>query len=196
MLDLVSDLLDVAKIEAGKFELHKSTADLHSIIADSVAFYTPLAEHITIEARVDAEVPHALEMDARRIAQVLNNLLSNAIKFTPESGRVLVRAASHRGVPDCTTEGADIRWFSHSGVKVDDGKNIVIEVMNTGSEIAAKDLPLLFDKFKQFEAAAKSEKKGTGLGLVIVRGIAGDHGGQVGVASGKEGTSFLFTLPA
>src|SRR3989344_3325457 len=83
MLSLVNDLLDVAKMEAGKFELKKENADIRAVFGDRFAFYALLAGSIRLEYHVDETVPRAFSFDPQRIAQVLNNLLSNAIKFTP-----------------------------------------------------------------------------------------------------------------
>ena len=195
-LDLVNNLLDVAKIEAGKFEIHKTNANVRTIIADRIAFYTPLAEGMSLESHIEGTVPQEILLDPQRIVQVLNNLLSNAIKFTNSGGHVSILASMCSGdnPPKNSNRGTPIHWFG-SEVDSKSGQNIVLEVFNSGSEITSEDLPYLFDKFKQFEAAAKSSKKGTGLGLAIARGIVEEHGGIVGVSSGAGGTSFLCKIP-
>ena len=197
ILDLVNDLLDVAKLEAGKFELHKEGADIRAIVADRIAFYTPLAEGISLEHHVDEAVPQKFTIDPGRITQTLNNLISNAIKFTPPGEHVVVHISlcTELRLPEKNDRHTSIHWFLH-GAEENSKGSIMVEVFNGGSQIPAEDIPRLFDKFKQFEAAARSVKKGTGLGLTIVRGIVEEHGGVVGAASGAGGTSFFFTLPA
>ena len=87
-----------------------------------------------------------------------------------------------------------MHWFADSA-RESKAAHCVVEIFNSGSAVASEDMPILFDKFRQFEAATRSAKEGTGLGLAIVRGIVEEHGGVVGVASSKEGTSFLFSIP-
>ena len=196
MLSLVNDLLDVAKMEAGKFELKKESADIRAVLGDRFAFYAPVAGSTRLEHHIDGAVPRALSFDPRRIAQVLNNLLSNAIKFTKPGGRIAADVSlCGARFPKQSKHGASVHWFADSA-REPEGVHCVVEIFNSGSTVAREDIPRLFDKFRQFEAATKSAKEGTGLGLAIVRGIVEEHGGVVGAASNAEGTSFLFSIPA
>ncbi|MBI4099927.1 hypothetical protein HY440_02870 [Candidatus Microgenomates bacterium] len=190
MLSLVNDLLDVAKIEAGKFEIIKVKNNLGEILSDRVTFFRQLAA--TRSLTITAEVPNAGltgQFDRDRIAQVLNNLISNAIKFTPVGGKITISGY------DIKSE-ADIRWrfkTTHA-LKVAALPAIVVAVSDTGRGIGEDRIPNLFSKFSQLRSL--DGEKGTGLGLVIVKGIVESHGGQVFVESRvDEGSTFYFTIP-
>lgn len=200
MLDLVNDLLDVAKLEAGKFEVFKRSADLRHVIERRVeSFMTLAAENkLTLEQKILPEVPQTLLIDENKIAQVLNNLLSNAIKFTPSGGKIVVAAFVCKKGESIPHKAAsrDLSWQGmHDGVS-SSTNSVVVSVSDTGLGIAPSEMSKLFNKFQQLSASVKSEKKGTGLGLVVVKGVIEAHQGQVGVFSEEgKGTTFYFTLP-
>lgn len=170
MLTLVNELLDVAKVEAGKFTVAKKADDLVKLINEKIADFTPLAEqkHLVISSKIDLNL-NKISFDNTRMGEVLNNLLSNAIKYTP-SGQVTVTAQ----------------------VK-DNG--VTVSVADTGEGLAEQDLPKLFSKFEQI--SKNGGKGGTGLGLVIAKGIVEAHGGKISASSDGlgKGTTFTFTLP-
>jgi signal transduction histidine kinase/PAS domain-containing protein len=203
MLELVNDLLDVAKIESGKFELFIEPADIAKVIKDRVVFYGPLAKEsdIKLSAKVGKNIPKEFDFDSLRIGQVLNNLISNAIKFTREKGEVVVSAIYHQQGQDISAEAKDasVEWFIKKDDKslLDLPNSIIVGVTDSGIGISAEDFSKLFNKFKQFKAVSVNGKhKGTGLGLSIVKGIVGTHKGIVGAASEEEkGSTFYFTLP-
>lgn len=172
MLGLVNDLLDVAKIEAGKFEVAAEPANLNQVITDVVTSFKSLAleKGIDLETEISPSLPEAVYFDRFRISQVLNNLLSNALKFT-NVGKITVSAKR---------EG--------------DGK-ILVAVADTGEGIPQEQLSSLFNKFKQLEVTS-GRSFGTGLGLVISRGIIESHGGRFWVDSKVgQGSTFYFNLP-
>ena len=170
MLKLVNDLLDVAKIEVGKFEVIEEPSDLRGVIDEAVETFKSLADakSLTITGQVDESVPQFLYFDRLRISQVLNNLLSNALKFTSVGGITLEAKATE--------------------------SEVIVCISDTGEGIRKEDIPSLFNKFKQLQS--KERGVGTGLGLVISKGIIESHGGKIWVeaASGK-GSSFYFSLP-
>jgi len=170
MLKLVNDLLDVAKIEVGKFEVIEEPSDLRGVIDEAVETFKSLADakSLTITGQVDESVPQFLYFDRLRISQVLNNLLSNALKFTSVGGITLEAKATE--------------------------SEVIVCISDTGEGIQKEDIPSLFNKFKQLQS--KERGVGTGLGLVISKGIIESHGGKIWVeaASGK-GSSFYFSLP-
>jgi PAS domain S-box-containing protein len=167
---LIQDLLDVARIEAGRLTIDPHRADAAAIVHEVVESLEPQAREQMLHVGVDIpdDLPPVV-VDPDRLQQVLVNLLDNAIKFTPERGRVRVRAAR---------AGRDVRF----------------EVTNTGKPIAPEELASLFQPFWQ---ASRADRRGTGLGLSIVRGLVEAHGGKVSVESDPgSGTTFSFTLPA
>ncbi|HEY2251179.1 MAG TPA: HAMP domain-containing sensor histidine kinase, partial [Planctomycetaceae bacterium] len=180
LLTLVNDILDLAKIEAGKMDLHIVEFSIGDLVERLAGMMKPLAERRNIELtfEVDPRLP-LLEQDAGKIQQVLYNLLSNAVKFTPEGGRVLLNA------------------------NLRDEKTFEIMVEDTGVGIPLEDQETIFEKFRQGNTAPGSrqspltrEYAGTGLGLSIVREIAKLLGGQVSLSSelGK-GSRFSVALP-
>lgn len=170
MLKLVGDLLDVAKIEAGKFEIIEETADLRPLLQEVLESFRPLAQSkgLTLEAVIDDDLPSTVDFDKMRISQVLNNLLANAFKFTVAGGIKLMAQVQ--------------------------GSEVVVSVRDSGEGIPHQDLPDLFNKFKQLETSRGGA--GTGLGLVISKGIVESHGGRIWVGSELgQGSTFYFSLP-
>ena len=208
MLDLVNDLLDVAKLEAGKFQVMKKPTDLAGVIKVRMQSFESLAgeNHLVLESRVEENLP-TLNADENKIGQVLNNLLSNAIKFT-QKGKITVSALVLKNGQDLAEKlaslgliwpGLSARGSTSSGGKSKVRSNddhVVVAVTDTGIGIPEEQIGKLFNKFTQLETTAVSEKKGTGLGLVISKGIVEAHGGQINVVSQEgKGTTFYFTLP-
>lgn len=172
MLDLVNDLLDVAKIEAGKFELNVQEYDLVEIIKGELEKNRAQAETKHLELTLVSPARLRLSCDRVRIMQVLDNLLSNAIKYT-DSGQVQVGVTEEPGK-----------------------KQVVVAIKDSGIGIAPEDLSALFSKFKQLKRDDRS-RKGTGLGLVVSKGIVESHGGRIWAESSGEnlGSTFYFSLP-
>lgn len=171
MLILVNDLLDLAKIQAGKLDLLPQKADFVPVAEEAYTNLKPLSDQKGLE--LSTELPEKLEliMDGPRILQVLMNLLGNAIKFTPAGGKILLR-----------------------GRFEDDA--LLVEIVDTGIGIAAEDLPKLFTRFRQLDMSSTRQAGGTGLGLSISKAIVESHGGQIGVRSAKgKGSTFWFRLP-
>ncbi len=170
MLELVNDLLDVAKVEAGKFTVTKTPTDLGKLIEEVVERHKTRTTQKNIEmiSQISGDNT-AVSLDAFRIRQVLTNLATNAIKFT-ESGSITIRA---------------IR-----------GDNVVtVSVEDTGVGIPKEAIGDLFTKFHQLNQP-QEHREGTGLGLVIARGIIEAHGGKMWVESeAGVGSKFFFTLP-
>jgi len=169
---LINDLLDLAKIEAGKMELKKARTDLKALARNAVASFTGWFREKDITARLDMpNTPLDLEMDADKITQVLNNLLSNALKFTPPKGEIRITLNAAAGP-------------------------IEVSVTDTGIGIAPIDMQRIFNKFEQAGANHPISVNGTGLGLPLAKEIVKKHGGGMRVTSeiGK-GSTFTFTLP-
>ncbi|MBI3341695.1 PAS domain-containing protein, partial [Candidatus Curtissbacteria bacterium] len=178
MLELVNDLLDVAKIEAGKFDIVCQPSDIEAAIRTEIDSFEPLAveKGLKITASFDSDVPTA-SFDRIRMKQVLNNLLSNAIKFT-DSGGITVKV------------GQEVV----SGNPVD----IIVSVADTGIGIDKEGASRLFSRFSQLkDGRDHAGLKSSGLGLFITKGIVSAMGGKIWVDSAGPGlgSSFNFTVP-
>ena len=173
LLQLINDVLDLSKIEAGRLEFHPEDTDLAPITGDSIGILRTLAaqKQLAIASEVDPAIGTVF-VDRARLKQVLYNYLSNAIKFTPENGRIAVRA-----IP----VGPD---------------RFRIEVKDSGIGISAADQQRLFIEFNQLEAGAAKKHQGTGLGLALTRRLIEAQGGTVGVESTPgSGSTFYAELP-
>jgi signal transduction histidine kinase/DNA-binding response OmpR family regulator len=171
LLQLINDILDLSKVEAGQMDLHVQTVELVDVARDVIATMEPLARAKGIELKGELESALTLAADAGKVKQMLLNLVSNAIKFTPNGGAVTVSA---RG----------------------SGEWIEIAVADTGIGIAESDISRLFGEFQQLEQAPGKRQEGTGLGLALTRRFAQMHGGTVNVASERgKGSTFTIRLP-
>ncbi|MEI7687854.1 MAG: ATP-binding protein, partial [Planctomycetota bacterium] len=172
LLNLINDILDLAKIEAGKMQVRLEEFNLAELSESLVAMFRPIAERKNIDLRcqVDPSLP-TLRQDATKVNQILQNLLSNAIKFTPEGGLVVIRAE------------ADPRF-------------ITLTVTDTGIGIAPDEQELVFQKFRRSGNPLTREHPGTGLGLSISRELAKLLGGEITVSSELgRGSTFAMKLP-
>ncbi len=173
LLELVNDILDLARIEAGRMPLHLEPVSLAALVASVLDSVEPMAHAKGLRLRVDVppELP-ALITDRTRVKQIVLNLLSNAVKFTRD-GSVSVAA---RALPG--------------------DEAVELAVADTGIGIAAEALPGIFDDFRQVDQSSTREFGGTGLGLSIVRKLLGLLGGSIRAESAPgEGTTFTVTLP-
>jgi len=203
MLNLVNDILDAAKLQAGKFEINREPADIGEIIANRISFFNISAsdKKIHLISSVDKGVVKDIQFDVQRIKQVLNNLISNALKFTPESGSVTIAAFTHEPGAQINTEAREAGVSLQEQVPEDTfsalPKSLVVAVTDTGTGISIDDRSQLFSKFKQLNNKTQvTNIRGTGLGLAISKGIVEGHGGIIGVVSKVDGGStFYFALP-
>jgi two-component system, cell cycle sensor histidine kinase PleC len=172
LLSLINDILDLSKIEAGKFELREETVDLHDLARDAARLTGLRAEDGGVDLRIETTAGLVVRGDERALKQCLVNLLTNAIKFTPSGGAVTVRAAS----------GPD---------------GLSLTVADSGCGIHPDDLDKVFETFAQARHTGAAAERGTGLGLPIVRGLMRAHGGDASIASEQgKGTTVTLTLPA
>lgn len=203
MLELVNDLLDAAKIEAGRFEVYKSPADITDVIDGRISFFKVSASDakIKLKRQFDNNLPKEASFDLVKINQVINNLLSNALKFTKAGGTITISALLHKKGQDINEEAkiAGIKWFLIKEEKslIETPDSLVVAVTDNGSGIADKNIPQLFSKYKQLKNnAAPKDKKGTGLGLAVAKGIIQAHNGIIGVSSEEgNGSTFYFAIP-
>jgi PAS domain S-box-containing protein len=208
LLDLINDILDVSRVEAGKIELACQPVLLDQAIEASLALARPHAEKagVMLVSEIPSGLPPVLA-EPVRLKQCLFNLVSNAIKFTPSGGLVTVTARRVSGEPETRghrepeTGGtgdptAPAPRCADSPIR-DERGFLEISVRDTGIGIKAEDIPKLFTEFGQLEAGKAAEKRGTGLGLALTGKLVELHGGQIWVESEGEGrgSTFAFTLP-
>jgi two-component system, NarL family, sensor histidine kinase BarA len=179
LLDMINDILDLAKIESGKMEVRPSDFRIENVISAQCDMARPLTERKNIDLGMDVtpDLPE-LYQDQGKVQQILNNLLSNAIKFTPEGGQIVVSA---RG---------------------DDHGELLLTVADTGVGIAEEDQTAIFEKFRQGRTALSGgdamtrEYSGTGLGLSIVKELCKLLGGSITLESQLgRGSRFIVRLP-
>ncbi len=171
LLELINDILDMSKIEAGRMTLEKQPTDLGTVIEESLRLVSGRAEIASVKIVNEVGALPSVDADKRAIKQVLLNLLSNAIKFTPAGGTITMRG------------GADGRFVS-------------LAVEDTGIGIPAHALPKIGRPFEQVESQHSKKHKGTGLGLALSRSLVELHGGSLTIASTEGvGTRVTFTLP-
>jgi predicted ATPase/signal transduction histidine kinase/CheY-like chemotaxis protein len=180
LLELIDDILDIAKIEAGKLELHCTPIDIEPLCSSSLLLIEPQAikKQIQLAVTIQPNLPR-LVVDERRIRQVLINLLNNAVKFTPIGGKVSLEVTQ---LPPEQTGG-------NTSV-------IRIAVIDTGIGISAENLGKLFQPFIQIDSALNRKAQGTGLGLNLVKQIVELHGGKITAISEIDvGSCFAIDLP-
>ncbi|MFF4882797.1 HAMP domain-containing protein [Streptomyces nigra] len=176
LLQLINDILDLSKIEAGRMDVRPKRLPLIKLLDYVHATFRPLTldRGLAFEVRVGEDVPREMYSDEQRLQQILRNLLSNAIKFTA-SGKVELRVGRVRD-PDAESE-----------------EIIAFAVTDTGIGIAPEKLPVIFEAFQQADGTTNRKYGGTGLGLSISREIAGLLGGRI-VAESEPGCGSTFTL--
>jgi len=175
LLALINDILDLAKVEAGKMELELGDVEVGSLLRESMVLIQEKA--MKHELRLSTEIEECVadlrtQADARKLKQILFNLLSNAAKFTPDGGEITVGARYEEDV-------------------------LVVFVRDTGIGIAPDDLERAFGKFEQVDSSYARTQQGTGLGLALTRRFVELHGGRIWAESEGEGkgSTFTFTLP-
>ncbi|MGI5375334.1 HAMP domain-containing protein [Streptomyces sp. CA-251387] len=192
LLQLINDILDLSKIEAGRMDVRPKKLPLIKLLDYVHATFRPLTldRGLAFEVAVGEDVPREMYSDEQRLQQILRNLLSNAIKFTA-SGRVELRVTRMKD--------PDHRWGSPRSSEVESGgvresdEVIAFAVSDTGIGIAAEKLPVIFEAFQQADGTTNRKYGGTGLGLSISREIAGLLGGRI-VAESEPGKGSTFTL--
>lgn len=170
LLSLVNDLLDLSKIDAGRFELERATFDIRALIEDVVRLSADSAQKKSIALGMTTpDAPLTVNADERALRRILMNTLGNALKFTPEGGRVIVTAAVHEGV-------------------------LQLDTIDNGPGIPEAERERLGHAFERGESGARAE--GTGLGLSLVRALAGLHGGALSFHDAPGGGALVrVTLP-
>jgi PAS domain S-box-containing protein len=172
LIDLINDILDLSKVEAGKMKLEREIFNIDGLIDETISSMEPLAKNKNIDLVEDIRIVNSeIHADRKKIKDILYNLLSNAIKFTPENGRVSIKV-------NCDNETLDI------------------DVSDTGIGISEKDQEKIFEPFRQVNSFLTREFEGTGLGLAIVKRYVEMHGGALSLKSETgKGSTFGFAIP-
>ena len=173
LLNMINDLLDIAKTEAGKMRLHMEKTSVSDLCKTLVASFSPLTKKkkIKVKLSVADDIP-VLSTDVGKVQQILDNFLSNAVKFTPEKGRIEIRVA------------------------MVDEKMVRIAVADSGCGIAEPDREKIFEKFRQADGSITRQSTGSGLGLAISNELAAMLAGSIGMKSEVgEGASFWLDIP-
>ena len=174
LLTVFNDILDLSKIEAGRFELSESSVDLRDVIVGCMRFVHERAqkEKIELATAIDADLPN-LTADERALKQIMVNLLTNAVKFTSAGGKVTAFA------------------------RMADSGEMAIGVADTGAGMTAEEIPTALKPFGQTKSAKLANNEGTGLGLPLVKSMVELHGGRLEIASERGvGTTVTAFLPA
>ena len=174
LLDLINDILDISKIEAGKFELRPELIEAQALVETSSRLISGMAKEAGVKLVTDVEGGvESLYGDARAIKQIIINLLSNAVKFTPTGGRINLTIRSG-------PEGASAIIVSDNGIGMD-----------------PEEVGRALDPFRQIDSSVARNHRGTGLGLALVKNLVEIHGGTLDIVSRRsEGTSVTAVLPA
>jgi signal transduction histidine kinase len=171
LLDLINDLLDLSKIEAGRLELRLEVFHIGGVIEEAISSVRTRAAAKSLGIETDISIAGPVFADRLRFKQILHNLLTNAIKFTPEGGSIRVEA-------------------THGGPFAE------IAVSDTGIGIPADQQQAVFDKFYQVHSGIQGGREGTGLGLAITKRLVEQHGGSISLESEPgNGTRLTFTIP-
>jgi signal transduction histidine kinase len=172
LISLINDILDFSKLESSRLSLNFEQMDVERVLVEAVENIRNLAamKGVDLVVHVDPSAG-SVEADPMRVGQVATNLIGNAIKFSPEKARIEIFAAGDSGA-------------------------VTVSVKDYGRGIAQRDLSRLFQRFAQLDSSTTRKAGGTGLGLVISKGIVEQHGGKIWVESALgKGSTFSFSLP-
>ncbi|CAL9539510.1 Sensor histidine kinase RcsC [Streptomyces sp. enrichment culture] len=194
LLQLINDILDLSKVEAGKMDVSPTRIALVQLVDYVEATFRPLTAEkgLDFSVRVSPELPPTLHTDEQRLLQVLRNLLSNAVKFTDSGAVELVIRSAGSDVPESIRE----QMLEHGSLRDPDSDLIAFSVTDTGIGIAQSKMRVIFEAFKQADGTTSRKYGGTGLGLSISREIARLLGGEIhAVSEPGRGSTFTLYLP-
>jgi signal transduction histidine kinase len=171
---LVNDLHELAQAEAHQLPLHRQRVNFATLVKESAEIFKPLAaaRNVTLRVELLGTMPPPIKVDVARMRQAIQNLLHNALRHTPEGGAIIVSVEQMQGKT----------------------KEIQVRVQDTGEGIAPQQLPCVFERFYRTDQARSRDKRGTGLGLALVKATVEAHGGHIEASSPGAGQGSTFTL--
>lgn len=187
LLNLINDILDLSKIEAGKIDMEAENASVSGIVRDQEQLFSVVADQkgVQLITKVDESVPATLFIPRQRLEQVIKNLLSNAFKFTPQGGTITLAFTTHKPMRGFTNEPL---------VKAQ--RLLAVSVTDTGIGISADKQQLIFEAFQQADGSTSRKYGGTGLGLSISKELVKRMGGEMRLQSeAGQGSTFTVYLP-
>jgi signal transduction histidine kinase/ligand-binding sensor domain-containing protein/DNA-binding response OmpR family regulator len=195
LLDLIEQLLDVSRLEAGIVQLRAKPQELVSLLRGMVSMFGSIAEQKNIFLVFHSEVEHATVLvDQDKLEKIINNLMSNALKFTPDGGRIEVAVRRHPAVQD--EEQFSVSLPGAIPNRPEPAEQIEVRVKDSGIGIAPEHLPRIFDRFYQVDDSARRSFSGSGIGLALVNELVTLHRWQISVESEPgEGTEFTLRIP-
>ena len=197
LLNMINDLLDLAKTQAGKMELHIEKTSIQQLCKALLSSFSLLVKEkkIKIKLLVDSDIP-VLSTDTGKVQQILYNFLSNAVKFTPPRGKIEIRAGAPFRRPPYVAKWEPDKETQNSKLKTQNYKTVRIAISDTGCGIAESDREKIFEKFRQVDGSITRESTGTGLGLTICTELAAMLAGSVGLQSEPgKGSTFWLDIP-
>jgi two-component system, sensor histidine kinase len=210
LLNLINDILDLSKVEAGRMELEPGCFSLVGALEGVFHMMREksLKRRLSLEMEIDPAAPGEISVDERKFKQILFNLLSNAVKFTPAEGKICLRGRAWEDFPEGhpPEENAVIPlkegWnrfapFHRPPLRREKGRGFMeFSVIDSGVGIPAGDLPRLFQAFEQLSSPREKVEGGTGLGLYLTKKLIELHGGMIWVESAPgKGSVFAFVIP-
>ena len=192
LLSLINDILDLAKIEAGKLELYRTEIDVKNLLKNSIVMIKEKAQKHNIRISTQfQDIPETIEGDARKLKQILYNLLSNSVKFTPDGGSISLNAKRYT-----MTSLSKCRWSRPACADTPD-EFLEIAVQDTGIGLKEEDKTRIFSPFEQADGSTSRKYQGTGLGLSLTKKIVELHSGRIWAQSDGpgKGAMFCFVIP-
>ena len=191
LLSLINDILDLAKVEAGKLELKPTGVNLKMLLENSLVMIKEKAmKHgIRLSTHIDG-IPETISADERKLKQIMYNLLSNAVKFTPDGGSITLAA---KLISDFGFRNSELKVEEKQPATCNPQSAIEVSVSDTGIGISHRDIDRIFNPFEQADGSSSREYQGTGLGLSLTKQLVELHGGRIWVESEGEGKGAIFS---
>jgi signal transduction histidine kinase len=191
LLSLINDILDLAKVEAGKLELKPTGVNLKMLLENSLVMIKEKAmKHgIRLSTHIDG-IPETISADERKLKQVMYNLLSNAVKFTPDGGSITLAA---KLISDFGFRNSELKVEEKQPATCNPQSAIEVSVSDTGIGISHRDIDRIFNPFEQADGSSSRQYQGTGLGLSLTKQLVELHGGRIWVESEGEGKGAIFS---